>query len=67
VRALTVIVAPLLYANVYATFAPKGKPGYVFYVAAVIVAFAEMLHRSITDDQCRPALKASVSTTSKKE
>lgn len=44
IRALTVITAPLVYAQAYSTFAAMGKPGWVWYTAAAIVAVAEALH-----------------------
>ena len=47
-------MSPLIYGNVYATTAPRGKPGYVMYTVAAIVAVAEALHLSLTDAQCRP-------------
>lgn len=52
VRALTVITAPLLYSNAYSVLAPQGRAGYTFGIVAAIVAVAEMLHRSLSDEDC---------------
>ena len=57
-RALSVITAPLLYGNLYAHYAPKGKPGRPFFFAAAIVVVAEMLLRSLSDRECLPAAQS---------
>ena len=54
IRALTVIIAPLFYGNIYAYFAPRGKPGYAWYAGALVVLLAEALHRTLKDEECFP-------------
>ena len=53
IRALTVIIAPLFYGNIYAYFA-RGKPGYAWYAGALVVLLAEALHRTLKDEECFP-------------
>ena len=54
IRALTVIIAPLFYGNIYAYYAPRGKPGYAWFAGAMVVALAEALHRTLKDEDCFP-------------
>ena len=54
IRALTVIIAPLFYGNIYAYYAPRGKPGRPWFAGALVVALAEMLHRTLKDEECFP-------------
>jgi hypothetical protein len=54
IRALTVVFAPLFYGNIYAYYAPRGKPGYAWFAGAMVVALAELLHRTLKDEECFP-------------
>ena len=58
IRALTVIIAPLFYGNIYAYYAPRGKPGYAWFAGALVVALAEALHRTLKDEDCFKTLSS---------
>jgi hypothetical protein len=58
-RAMTVVLAPLLYGRSYAYFAPRGQPGMPWFFGAAIVLMAEALHQSISEEECTlPAVEA---------
>jgi len=50
-RAVATAVAPVLYGRVHAMMAPKGLPGAPYFVAGLVCILAEILHKTMSDEE----------------